>query len=162
MGSPTNLSDRGAGEMSAAAKMHGEPLAKLNVLTRWYLLTGLFFLAVFPLLYLVNRFFPEAGLDPINYFVLIAGSQLMLTGGFGIKFLPSSLGGNPHVYNLSMALWSYWFIVVGVGGYLLQPAVESLVPLLLHEVYLTLVTVVFFVGTVLLLYNLWKTMQSRV
>lgn len=162
MGSPQNLQDRGAGEMNAAAKMHGEPLAQLNTLTRWYLLTGLAFLTLLPVLLVFNRLAPGLATGTHSYLVLLGGAQLMLTGGFGIKFLPSSLGGNPHVYNLDMALWSYWFLVGGVLGYLLLDLLVFLMP---GTVSITLILAalgIFFAGCCLLLYNLHKTMRSRV
>lgn len=162
MGSPTNLSDRGSGEMTAAARMHGEGLARLNTLTRWYILTAVVVLTVLPLLYLGSRILPEY--TPVaGLYALVTGGALLLgIGGFGIKFLPSSLGGNPHVYSLSMALWSYWFIVFGVVGSIGSVFIRHIVSPSILQIYSGGVASVYFAGSGLLLYNLWKTMQNRV
>lgn len=161
MGSPTNLSDRGAGEMSAAAKMHGRPLAQLNTLTRWYLLSGFGLLTLLPLLVLESRFWGLLA-GSRSLLLVLAGAQLLLAGGYGIKFTPSSLGGNPHVYSLRMALWSYWMTTLGVLGYVLAGALAGRVPPVVHDPLAIGSLLSFFAGGGLLLYNLWRTMQSRV
>ncbi len=166
MGAPTNLSDQGAGEMSAAARTHGEPIMRLNQLTRWYIMTSLFLVLMYLLSEILDPLFNISGIDlfvPLSF-----GAFLMFLGGIGIKFLPGSLGGNPHVYSLNLALWSYWLLVSGTliwsfsnvllkwvdrtgsGGFFASNLVISLGPSLM------------LLGTLLLLVNLWKTMQSRV
>lgn len=162
MGSPTNLSDRGSGEMSAAARMHGEGLARLNALTRWYILTGVVILTLLPLFYLLDRFLPAFTPDAGIYSLVLGGAVLLGTGGIGIKFLPSSLGGNPHVYSLSMALWSYWFILIGVIGSFGSVFLNRFVSRVTVQLYSGGLAFVYFAGSGLLLYNLWKTMQNRV
>ncbi|MFB6345820.1 MAG: hypothetical protein ABEK50_08630 [bacterium] len=162
MGSPTNLSDRGAGEMAAASKMHGEPLAQLNALTRWYIISGFVLLSLLPLLMLGAELSQALTPDVVTYTGILAGAVVLFLGGIGIKFLPSSLGGNPHVYNLRMALWSYWFLLAGTAGYGLTFLVQMILSGLFFDIYFSLVSFSFFAGTGLLLYNLWKTMQHRV
>lgn len=171
MGAPTNLSDRGAGEMSATAQMHAEPVMRLNQLTRWYVLSAFALFALYLLDQLIVRGVTGA---PALYSgnVLLAGGVILFFGGFSIKFLPSSLGGNPHVYSLGMALWSYWFLVGGTVVWFLtnalwywtSAAAVAGIPVDTLWVRLASVTgpLLVLIGTLLLLLNVRKTMESRV
>lgn len=157
--------------MSATAQMHAEPVMRLNQLTRWYVLTAFAFLAGYALNQFVVRVLTGA---PALYSgsVLLAGGVGLFFGGFSIKFLPSSLGGNPHVYSLGMALWSYWFLTAGTVVWFLTNAVwywtdwiggEGLPPGILWANLLSAVgPLVVLIGIVLLILNVQKTMESRV
>lgn len=170
MGAPTNLSDRGAGEMSATAQMHAEPVMRLNQLTRWYVLTAFLYLG----LHVLSQLTQPLGFPSLLYAgnVFLPAGILLFFGGFSIKFLPSSLGGNPHVYSLGMALWSYWFVVVGTVAWFLMdalwywvkidPANELPVSSLWVRLGLSLGPLLVLFGTILLILNVHKTMESRV
>jgi hypothetical protein len=173
MGAPTNLSDQGAGELSAAARTHGEPIMRLNQLTRYFLLTGLGFLTAGLFSYVTSILFSATVFLRFQPPFLYAGI-LLLFAGFGFKFLPSSLGGNPHVYSLNLALSSYWLITVGaivwvvllsffewssiVSDPLTGPGWSS--PWLTLSIALG--PILQCLGAVLITYNCWKTMQNRV
>jgi hypothetical protein len=169
---PKNEGALGAGdqEMTAAARMHGEPLIKLNRLTRFYVLSAFVCLVLIPISILSSTFdlLPVAvtTLDAV-YLVanLLTASLLLFAGGIGIKFLPSSMGGNPHVYSLNMALWSYWFITLGVIFGLLFPLTDDLLTTnitLWTQVVGGIYGLTTLVGAMLLLFNLSKTMEKRI
>lgn len=165
MGAPTNLSDPGAGEMSSAAQLHGKSIMKLNQLTRWYILTGLLYVTIGLVLYAL-RTVTSVRLTSFDIPVLY-GAILTFIGGFGIKFLPSTLGGNPHVYSLRMALWSYWLIVSGSLIWFLwfglirwSESISLQTPW--GQVLFLPGPLLMLVGALLTMANLWKTMKSRV
>lgn len=171
MGAPTNLSDRGAGEMSATAQMHAEPVMRLNQLTRWYVLSAFGALALYTLSFLVARLVGTTSILFASVSFLVGG-VLLFFGGFSIKFLPSSLGGNPHVYSLGMALWSYWFLVGGTVVWFLTNALwywaefEPTFELPVQESWWLLGSslgpLLVLIGTMLLMVNVYKTMERRV
>lgn len=166
MGAPTNLSDQGAGEMSATAKMHAEPAMRLNQLTRYYIMTGLVFLMASLAVRFTEIIFTLRGMTG-DFEPLLLVAIISLFAGLAIKFLPSSLGGNPHLYSLTMALYSYWFIVIGgslwflsvflynwlfanEGSSILMMIIQSMGPASL------------LIGVFLLTINLRKTMKNRI
>ncbi len=165
MGAPTNLSDQGAGEMNAAARMHAEPVMHVNQLTRWYILTAIVLSVLALLRPMIEIFTILTSASTFNGFLM--GAFLMFFGGIGIKFLPSSLGGNPHVYSIGFALATYWLILGGSvvhllslflikWGRIIEPGnffaqlVGSISPGLM------------ILGTVLMGLNFWNTMRNRV
>lgn len=159
MSNPTNLSDRGAGELHSAARLYGEPLMKANGLTRWFIRTALLFLAVtggvtamHELTNLVSQLETVLG-------GLLVGANLMFIGGIGIRFLPSSLGGSPNVYSLNLALWSYWLILVGT----LTWGFGGMISVTTYNKYLVASGgMILMLGSVVLLVNLWKSMERSV
>lgn len=165
MGAPTNLSDQGAGEMNAAARMHAEPVMKVNQLTRWYVMTAIA-LALLALLRPILEIFvliPSSG----RFAGFILGAFLMFLGGIGIKFLPSSLGGNPHVYSIGLALSTYWLILAGGIVHLLSLCLvewsnvldtSTLVAQIVGSVGPGLMAL----GTGIMGFNFWNTMKNRV
>jgi hypothetical protein len=169
---PKNEGALGAGdqEMSAAARMHGEPLMKLNRLTRFYVTSAFVALLLIPVAITLNvyQLLPIPVSTPDTVYVvanLLTAGLLLFAGGISIKFLPSSMGGNPHVYSLSMALWSYWFIVVGALLGVVFPLMDQVVSAeILPWTRLTggAYALLTLIGAGLLLYNLSKTMEQRV
>jgi hypothetical protein len=165
MGAPTNLSDQGAGEMNAAARMHAEPVMQVNQLTRWYVMTAVALAGgalVMPVLE-VLAVLPSSDI----FDALMMASFLMFFGGIGIKFLPSSLGGNPHVYSIGLALTTYWLVLGGIvvdlsavvgiewsnlidTSTLLARTIRGTGPALMA------------LGTAIMGYNFWQTMRNRV
>lgn len=172
---PKNEGALGAGdsEMTATARLHGEPLMKLNNLTRWFITTSLVVLGLVPaqvLLYFSGAW-GSIGVQvtppALAYVILtlLTGGTLLFAGGMGIKFLPSSMGGNPHVYSLTMALWSYWLILAGVIVGLVFPFVDELVggqAPFYSRMAGALYGLTTLAGAGLLLFNLSKTMEKRV
>jgi hypothetical protein len=169
---PKNEGALGAGdqEMSAAARMHGEPLMKLNRLTRFYVTSAFVALLLIPVAITLNvyQLLPIPVSTPDTVYVvanLLTAGLLLFAGGISIKFLPSSMGGNPHVYSLSMALWSYWFILVGALLGVVFPLMDQVVSTeILPWTRLTggAYALSTLIGAGLLLYNLSKTMEQRV
>lgn len=169
---PKNEGALGAGdqEMTAAARMHGEPLVKLNRLTRFYVISAFVTLSLIPATVLIGVFnvlpLGITALDTVYLGAnLLTASMLFFAGGMGIKFLPSSMGGNPHVYSLNMALWSYWFILFGTVLGILFPLTDNFLPG--NAGFWTRVTGGLYglstlAGAMLLLVNLSKTMEKRV
>lgn len=170
MSGPKQQSGSRAGEMQTAAKMHGTPLLKMNNLSRWYLRSG-FVLILGLLLHSLSR---TLGLsltaNDIMVFDLwihiMASAFLMVSGGIGIKFFPSSLGGAPHVHSSRMSLWSYWLILVGIFlklfVFLVSVMYVSDFLILIQDVISFLGSVLLFIGATFLTYNLWRTMENRV
>lgn len=166
MGAPSNLSDRGAGEMSAAAQMHAGPAMKLNQLTRYYLMTSFFFLLSAFGLYSLSPAMGWTGAQTPQIY-LIYGSLVLFLGAICMKFLPSSLGGNPHVYSLKLSLYSYWAILAGTVIWFLVGGLERWSDLLSNSnLFVTSARVLgplgLFIGVSLLSFNIWKSMEQRV
>lgn len=163
MGAPTNLSDRAGGELQSAARMHGMPLMRLNSLTRWYLRCALLHALAAALTPVLSIWVGAATATPLG-FVFLLVSQFLFLGGFGIKFLPSSLGGNPHVWSLRLALWSFWLLLAGslvtAAGYLVSFAPGGLP--VGPGWFLGSGSGLLALGGVTLLWNLWQTMRNRV
>lgn len=156
---PSPRSDEASTELSAAARLRGKPLLRLNQLTRWYVRTALVFLllpAAIPLVHLGGLLVPGKAAVP-----WLMGGTLLFAGGLSLKFLPSSLGANPQVHSSRLALWSYWFVVVGTpvwGVGTLLPAGGGLaVPMLRSGGALSVLT-----GGVCLLYNVWLSTGEHV
>lgn len=158
--------------MDAAARLHGRPLAQLNQLTRWYVRAALLCLIGVAVIWVGLPLIDVASSSPGNVSVgdvslpLLCGGLYYFLGAVGIKFFPSSLGSNPHVYSLKLALWSFWLVGVGIVGALgvmfvmswSDPAAVGPIP----RVGFSLSGGLFGLGCILLLLNLWKTMQERV
>lgn len=169
---PKNEGALGAGdqEMTTAARMHGEPLLKLNRLTRSYVISAFVTLVLIPFSVMIGHFgLVSVTVSTLDHVFLVANlltaSLLFFAGGMGIKFLPSSMGGNPHVYSLSMALWAYWFIVIGTVFGIFFPLTDNVVSS--NAVFWSRITGAVYglttlVGAMLLLVNLSKTMEKRV
>lgn len=108
---PSPRSDEASTELSAASRLLGEPLMRLNNLTRWYVRTALVFLLLPAVIPVVDL----AGMPVSTDFALpwLTGGTLLFAGGLSLKFLPSSLGANPEVHSPGLALGSYWLVVLG-------------------------------------------------
>lgn len=152
---PSPRSDEASAELTAAARLKGEPILRLNQLTRWYVRTALSLLvlpALIPLLQLGG--IPVYARDAVP---VLTGGLLLFTGGLSLKFLPSSLGGNPHVHSPRLALWCYWMLL---GGTLLWSVrVVSSAVARTAAAGGALLVLVAGIGT---LYNVWKSIGDRV
>jgi len=175
---PKNEGSLGAGdrEMSSAARLHGEPLMRLNRLVRWYIRCGLLLFILVPLVVVFDAFLPVFGssfgfaFDPVfssQIIILILHAGIvLLAGGMATKFLPSSMGGNPQVYSLSMSLWTFWLLIgATIGG--IVGIMAQLIPFALANRAIALSTIAFqssvlLIGCLVLFYNLSRTLESRV
>jgi len=156
---PSPRSDEASSELAAAARLHGEPLSRLNNLVRWYVRTSILFLvggASLPILRLA-----AGGVSPAAIVPFLLGGVLMFVGGLSLKFLPSSLGANPRVHSLRLALYSYWLMAFGVlfWAAAFLPAAAVFVPSRWIRAAGSLSLVV---GGGLLLYNVGHSMRRRV
>ncbi len=158
-------------EMEVASRLHGRPLQRLNKLARWHVRASLIgsMLATVLLLVLVYRFGrgnPVAGSVELTLgyllLLLIMVSLLLFVAGMGAKFLPSSFGGRTHLHSLRVLLWTFWLLVLAPGV-----AFVSLVFLLLLPpgfqgtvlLFQGLAGGLLLVGTGLMSWNFWKTME---
>lgn len=175
---PKNEGSLGAGdrEMSSAARLHGEPLMRLNKLVRWYIRFGFLLFVLIPFVVVFDAFLPVFSpalgfsFHPIYssqiIFLFLHAGVVLSAGGLAIKFLPSSMGGNPHVYSLSLSLWSFWLLIgatiAGILGIVAQfiPFAWSNRAIALSTIALQ--SMVLLIATVLLFYNISKTLESRI
>lgn len=171
---PKNEGGLSAGdrEMGAAARMHGEPLMRLNRLVRWYITAGLVVFTILPILPLFNvlaptfRFSFGSILSIPTTLLTLHSATILLVGGMAIKFLPSSVGGNPHVYSLPLSLWSFWLLItgtlVGLVGVISPLFTDPYISTTIELYAIIFQSVCLLVSCGLLLFNLSKTMESRV
>lgn len=152
---PSPRSDEASSELTAAARLKGEPILRLNQLTRWYVRTALIlmvFPALIPLLQLGGMSLSARAAVPA-----LTGGVLMFAGGLSLKFLPSSLGGNPAVHSPRLALWCYWLLV---GGTVLWSV--RVVSLPLARPAAAGGGLLVLIGGIGTLYNIWKSIGDRV
>lgn len=175
---PKNEGSLGAGdrEMSSAARLHGEPLMRLNKLVRWYIRFGFLMLVLVPFVIAFDAFLPVFSpalgfpFHPIYasqvIFLLLHAAVILIGGGLSIKILPSSMGGNPHIYSLSLSLWSFWLLIGSTIAGILG-IVAQLIPFAWSNRAIALSTIalqslVLLIASGLLFYNISKTLEPRV
>lgn len=133
---------------------------KLNNLTRWFVRTTFLMLILASGLPVLSMLWSVSILR--GMVSLLLGAQFMFLTGLSLKFLPSSLGANPRVYSLSLAVWTYWLILGGsvawgVGEILTTPSFSYELQWLITIGSLTVVA-----GGVCALVNVWKSTRRRV